>query len=201
MRLIATGFVLFLVVSGCSSDTPAPPENKVDETTLLQQAWQEFEGGQYDKAISLFTELFNGASSSETRGEALSGRAWSQSYKRVFEKAKSDYAFALGLAGIAPQTKNDLRVGYALVLNAVNDFSGAVTFASAALAEKPAYSFPHDSKISVKRIRLLLAQSYYATGQFPLAAAQMDLFNPAAAPHSTDPPILLQKITAAYNSL
>lgn len=202
MKLIAAALTIVLLIGGCSGDSPAPSEGKVDDQILLQQAWQEFEAGRYDQAIIQFTQLFNNSGSNGAKqGEALNGRAWSYSYKRDFEKAKSDFVFALGVSGISIDTKNDLRIGHALVLHATNDFLGAITFLSAALAEEPTYSFAHDSRISVKRVRLVLAQSYYATGQFALAAAQLDLIDPAGAPHTTDPPTLLQKIIAAYNSL
>jgi hypothetical protein len=55
--------------------------------------------------------------------------------------------------------------------------------------------------VTVKRVRLLLVQSYFANGQFAQAAAQLDMFDPARAPHSAEPPILLGTITAALNSM
>lgn len=195
-------FVMILVLgAGCSGTSSPQPESTPTPEQAVQQAWKDFEAGRYESAIAGFTNVFNFNSSAEIRGEAMSGRGWSYAYQRAFEKAKSDFLFAVGLSGITTNTSHEVRVGHALVLHAVNDFSGAIVLLNGVLTERPTYSFAHDPKVSAKRLRVVLAQSYYATGEFALAAAQLDLFDPSKAPHSSDPPILLQLIAAALNSL
>lgn len=115
--------------------------------------------------------------------------------------AKGDFTFDLGIAGITLDVRNDIRVGNAFVLYALNDFAGSDSLASAALADNPTYFFSHDPKVTTKRVRLLLAQSYFAGGQFALVAGQLDIIDAVHAPHSSDPASLLVTITATLNSL
>jgi hypothetical protein len=193
--------VFFLAMFGCSKDsTPASPSPPVEKDNLAL-GWQSFEAQRYDSAITYFTTAYNAATTAALRGESLNGRGWSYMYKRDLVKSKGDFVFALGLSGISSTSLNDVRVGSAFALYSLNDFSGAALNANAALADYPAYVFGHDPKVTVKRIRLLIVQCYFANGQFAQSAAQLDIVDPIKAPHSADPTILLGNITSALNSL
>jgi len=195
------GIVFFLAMFGCSKDsTPTSPPPPVEKDNLAL-GWRSFEAQRYDSAVTYFTTSYNAATTAALRGESLNGRGWSYMYKRDLVKSKGDFVFALGLSGIAATTLNDVRVGSAFALYSLNDFSGAASNAAAALSDDPAYVFAHDPKVTVKRIRLLIVQSYFANGQFTQSATQLDIVDPLKAPHSADPMILLGNITAALNSL
>lgn len=196
----AASIVWMLSVFGCSSN-PAEPQQKATDKEYLALGWSDYEGGRYDSAVNNFTQAYNGSSTPAVRTEALSGRGWSYAQKRNLQMAKGDFTFDLGIAGITPDVRNDVRVGNAFVLYALNDFAGSDSLASAALADNPTYVFSHDPKVTTKRVRLLLAQSYFASGQFALAAGQLDIIDAVHAPHSSDPASLLATITAALNSL
>ena len=58
------------------------------------------------------------------------------------------------------------------------------------LSRKADYQFSHKTSVDYKDVRMSLIQSYYNTGMFTEAATQMDLLDPANAPHSTDPSLL-----------
>jgi hypothetical protein len=116
-------------------------------------------------------------------------------------KSSGDFIFANSFIGISPAALNDVRAGAAFVLYSLNDFPSAITYSSAVLTDNPTYTFSHDAKVTAKRLRLLLVQSYYANGQFSSAASQMDIVDPARSPHSSEPSVLLASITAALNSL
>jgi tetratricopeptide (TPR) repeat protein len=196
-----TGMFIFLLVSGCSKGSspagPTPPPEK----DYLALGWQNFEGKQYDSAATNFTAAYNKATTPAVQGEALSGRGWTYAYKRDLPRSKGDFTLAISITGINPGVLTDVCAGIAFVLYSLNDFPGAASTANAALADNPAYVFSHDSKVTAKRLRLLLVQSYFANGQFVQAAAQLDVFDPAGAPHSADPTNLLRSITGALNSL
>ncbi|MEX1276893.1 MAG: hypothetical protein WEE20_13235 [Bacteroidota bacterium] len=195
--------VLFCVLLvGCGKDdAPTPPEDTVNDKELLALGWKDFEEKRYDSAITNFTDAYNKSTTAAIRAESLCGRGWANSSKRDFTKAKSDFAFALGVSGIPTDVDLDVRTGHAFVAHAQNDFTSAISFAHAVLTQRPAYVFVHDTRVTAKRVRMVLIQSYYADGQFAQAAGQMDLLDPAKAPHATDPVILLQNIIAARNSL
>lgn len=191
-----------LMLCACSKDsTPSGPGLTLSDKDYLAQGWQQFEVKQFDSAAASFTNAYAAASTPLIRSEALEGRGWASMYKRDLSAAKSDFSAAIATTGIGANILNDARSGASFALYALNDFVGASSSAIAALTDNPSYVFVHDSKVSAKRLRLLLVQSYYANGQFDLAAAQLDIVDPARAPHSADPTILLGIITAALNSL
>ena len=195
------GVLVFLTMTGCSKDstsTSPPPPVEKDNLAL---GWQSFEAQRYDSAVTYFTTAYNEATTVPLRCESLSGRGWSYMYKRDLVKSKGDFVFATGLTGITASVLNDVRVGSAFALYSLNDFSGAASNANAALSDNPAYVFAHDAKVTLKRVRLLIVQSFFANGQFAQSAAQLDIVDPSRAPHSIDPTILLGNITAALNSL
>ena len=198
--ILSVGIALTLLA--CSKDsTSTGPGPALTDKDYLALGWQHFEAQRYDSAVTNFTSAYNLTSTQTVRGEALSGRGWSSMYKRDLSRAKGDFSIAAGVTGIPTNVLNDIRVGNAFTLYSMNGFVDAASNASAALTDNPSYTFSHDAKVTVKRVRLLLVQSYFANGQFAQAAAQLDIFDPARAPHSPEPPILLGRITAALNSL
>lgn len=200
-RLVA-GLAAALALLACSKDSsPSGPGPTLVDKDYLSLGWHQFEAQHYDSAATSFTSAYTMTSTEAIRAEALCGRGWSSMYKRDLAGAKADLALALGAASPTAGVTNDARAGEAFTLYALNMYSDAASYAYAALTDNPAYVFAHDAKVTAKRLRLLLVQSYYATGQFVLAAAQLDIFDPARSPHSSDPTILLGTITAALNSL
>jgi hypothetical protein len=194
--------LVFFAMAGCSKgSSPTSSNNDLTDTQTLALGWQNFEAGKYDAAVTNFTSVNIQSSSTAVRGEALCGRGWASMNLRNLAGAKSDFAIASGLAGISSGVLDDIRVGQAFALYALNDFPGAASSGTAALSDKPSYSFTHDAKVTAKRVRLLVAQSYYASGQFALAAGQLDILDPTHAPHSSDPSILLASIMSQVNSL
>jgi tetratricopeptide (TPR) repeat protein len=193
--------VLGMGISACSKDSSTGPGPVPVEKDYLALGWSNFESQKYDSAVTNFTAAYNQATTPSVRGEALAGRGWAYTYKRELSKGRADFVFANGLTGIAPAVLNDIRVGGAFALYSLNDFSTAASYASAALTSDPSYVFTHDSKVTARRLRILLAQSYYAAGQFSDCAVQLDLLDAAHAPHSVDPAGLLVVIATLLNTL
>ncbi|MBF8294020.1 MAG: hypothetical protein HW389_565 [Bacteroidetes bacterium] len=203
MKLIVVlSVAIAMTLLACSKDsTSTGPGPALRDNDYLALGWQHFEAQRYDSAVTNFTSAYNLALTQAVRGEALNGRGWSSMYKRDLSRAKGDFSIAAGVTGIPTNVLNDVRVGNAFTLYSMNVFVDAASNAHAALTDNPSYTFSHDAKVTVKRVRLLLLQSYFANGQFAQAAAQLDLLDPARAPHSSEPPILLERIAAALNSL
>jgi len=195
------GIAFGMGLSACSKDSSTGPGPAPVEKDYLALGWSNFESQKYDSAVTNFTAAYNQATAASVRGEALGGRGWAYTYKRELSKGKADFVFAHGLTGITSPVLDDIRVGGAFVLFSTNDFSTAASYASAALTSNPSYVFTHDSKITARRVRILLAQSYYAAGQFSDCAAQLDLLDTAHAPHTIDPAGLLVVITNLLNTL
>lgn len=200
-RLWILGVSLVVGFSACSKDSSTGPAPAPPDKDYIALGWSNFESLKYDSAVTNFTAAYNQATTASVRGEALSGRGWAYTYKREISKGRADFVFAHGLAGISSSVTDDIRVGGAFALFALNDFSTAASYASAALTSNPTYVFTHDSKVTARRVRILLAQSYYAAGQFSDCAGQIDLLDAAHAPHSVDPAGLLVVIASLLNSL
>ena len=191
-----------LSLSACSKDSsPTGPGLTLSDKDYLALGWHQLEAQHYDSASTSFTSAYTAATIDAIRSEALEGHGWSSMYKRDLAKAKSDFITVIGTTGVASAILNDARVGAAFTLYALNSFPDAAVYADAALTVNPSYLFAHDPMVTTQRLRLLLAQSYYAAGQFTSAASQLDILLPAQAPHSADPVVLLASITSALNSL
>jgi hypothetical protein len=200
--LIAFGIGAVLLVAGCSKDSSSSgPDQKLADTEYLALGWSDLDAQRYDSAVNNFTNAYNQGTSPTVRGDALNGRGWSYAYKRELPKSSGDFVFAASYNGITPAALNDVRAGAAFVLYSLNDFPSAITYSNAVLTDNPSYAFSHDAKVTAKRLRLLLVQSYYANGQFSAAASQMDIVDPLRSPHSPEPSVVLASITAALNSL
>ena len=199
---LVVGALVLVLIAGCSkSSSPMSSNNDLTDTQTLSLGWQNFEAGKYDAAVANFTTVNNQSTSAGVRAEALCGRGWSYLNQRNLPWAKSDFVIASGFSGISSGVLDDVRVGQAFTLFALNDFSGSASSAAAALSDNSSYSFTHEAKVTTNRVRLLLGQCYFAGGQFSTAAAQLDIVDPAHAPHSSDPSVLLASITLLLNSL
>jgi hypothetical protein len=191
-----------LACAGCSKESSSTgPEQKPSAAEYVALGWIDFGAQRYDSAVNNFTLAYNQATTPLIRGDALNGRGWSYACKRDLVKSSGDFVFAHNVNGISPISLNDVRAGAAFVFYSLNDFPSAIAYSSAVLTDNPTYTFSHDAKVTAKRLRLLLVQSYFANGQFPSAASQMDIVDPARSPHSSDPAVLLASITAALNAL
>ena len=203
MRLfLALSVIAVIAGSGCSKDSSSGPQQNPSDMDYIAMGWSDLDAQRFDSAVNNFTQAYSSQTSTAAiRGEALEGRGWAYAYKRNLVMSSDDFVFAIGINGISHNALNDGRAGAAFVMYSLNDFSSAITYSNAVLTDNPSYVFTHDAKVTAKRLRLLLVQSYYANGQFSSAASQMDVIDPARAPHSSDPSILLASITAALNSL
>jgi len=166
--------------------------------TLIQSGWQAFAAKDYANAEARFGQAIPLAQLSviydSLHAEALSGRGWAKAYRRNFFPAKNDFTESLTHAKRGVRTDLSAKAGLALVHHALNEFAAAIPRALEVVNSSPNYAFEHDAKVTFKRLRLLLAQSYYTLGDFPKAAEQLDILDPPGRPHSTDPVILLQQI-------
>ncbi len=177
-----------LVFAACDSNTNGPATS-TDE--LIQKGWEAFEAGQYSTAIQHFVNVLN--LEKDGNVEASMGLGWARAYQRNFDGAINAW-----LTGRADDKDNpDINAGLCLVYHVKSDFINSIDSGLRALDSKPDYVFSHKTEITAQTLRLTLAQSYYAMGDFANAAAQMDAAFPDNAPHSQDPETLLGQIMAA----
>jgi len=190
LGLVGLGWVaLGLGVTGCSSTT-APP---VDVSPLVEEGWQLYETGDFDGARTQF-DLAIAADPASPAAHA--GRGYALARLRHYAAAAEALARALDFAPAGA----DPLAGLALVEAARNAYPAVVDPATRLLLVAPGYQHARDPRIDARAVRLVRAQAYYHAGEFALAAADLDVLDPANAPHSFDPQALLAALAAASGS-
>jgi len=172
---------------------------------LIQSGWQLFTARNYDGALVKFDSAVTLARTNtiydSLQASAECGRGWTRAYRREFSLAKNDLLNSLAHQSISQNVKLNSKAGLSLVHHALNEFSAAIQRALEVLNENANYVFEYDNRVYHKRLRLVLAQSYYTLGDFQNAAKQLDIIDPAGAPHSTDPVVLLKQIQDMWSRL
>ncbi len=208
-------FVLtFSFFAGCKKQTTEPNEVQLsgsgDETilkiiNLIQSGWQLFTARNYDGALVKFDSAVTLARTNtiydSLQASAECGRGWTRAYRREFSLAKNDLLNSLAHQSTSQSVKLNSKAGLSLVHHALNEFPSAIQRALEVLNDNANYVFEYDNRVYHKRLRLVLAQSYYTLGDFRNAALQLDIIDPAGAPHSSDPIILLRQIQEMWSRL
>ena len=159
--------LLALIGCGDSSSGPGPPKE-----ATLDDAWSEFEKGDYEQAVVLFHEILASDSSSK---EAESGLGWSFAFQGEIDSAATHFAVAA-----TGGTDAEIGAGYAAVLLATGDREGAIEMAEEALVADPDWEFTHSDGIDHLDIRVLLAAAHFGQGPdfFGEAQAEVDVLAP-----------------------
>ncbi|RMD92968.1 MAG: choice-of-anchor D domain-containing protein [Calditrichaeota bacterium] len=176
-----------------------------DIQASIDQGWQLFEAGNFMGAEENFSSAIEMASQApifeKLLAEAESGRGWARAKRRNFTGAKTDFNNSLSRENRETLTDLNSKAGLAFVSHALNEFNEAITNALEVVDAVPNYTFEHDDRVNFKSLRLLLAQSYFSIGEFQKAAQQLDVLDPAGAPHSAEPEELLKKIQELMGSI
>ena len=178
-----------------------------DIISSISEGWSSFESGNYSKSLLKFQQAINFAlahkSYDKLNAEATTGRGWVFTFEREYTNGQNDFKTALDKfnTSISEETRLDALAGLTITGKLVGNYPIAITAAIDLLTRKANYQFSHKTSIDYKDIRMALIQSYYNTGMFTEAATEMDLLDPANAPHSTDPSLLLASIQALSGSL
>ena len=154
--------VTLVIGIGCSEDSATPP------IPLIDQAWALYEAGDYAGAAGLFNTVIQGDPSI---ADAHNGLGWSEAKRSNLDDglAAFDEALTRGHSGVAP------HAGRALVLRDIEpvDWTEMINAANTALGLNSTWSFSHDSKMNWTDLRVMLAQAYFATGDYTAANAEI----------------------------
>jgi tetratricopeptide (TPR) repeat protein len=166
---LAVLLVVALLLVGCGGDggtgPPPPPP-----PTLVQLGWAAFEQADYVTAADKFQQAIT---KNPSNAEAHNGFGWASMKLGNLQNALDGFAGALsnGHNGADP------HVGRAIVLRDLTpvDYNAAIQAANSALAIDPDYKFHHDPELDWQDVRLILAQSHFALGQYVEANDQVGL--------------------------
>jgi tetratricopeptide (TPR) repeat protein len=175
--------LLFLTISfiGCGGDEQESTVLTAD--MVVSQGWTEYAAGSYESAIIKFQSAI---AMSPENSEPYNGIAWSNAKLGKVSDSIDNFKKA-----VSKDPKNaDAHAGLAGVYFIEGNYELTVASAIQALAIKFDYQSPHD-KIKAGDLHLLLAQSYYNTGEYALAKAQMEMLgvyglDPSSATYSSD---------------
>ena len=159
--------IMMIVLCGCGSDdgtSPRPPQ----PPTLVDQGWDAFETGDFAGAKADFEKaIANDAANSA----AHNGLGWANMMLDDLSGAVTSFDAALtnGFTGADP------HAGKAIVQRdlAPVDYNAAIVSANAALGIDTNYAFEHDTSLNWQDLRLILAQSHFALGQYTEANTQV----------------------------
>ena len=206
-----------------SSVRPNPAEVQLngimDETsfiiTSINDGWNQFENGQYDKSIQLFQEAMNKArihtAYDSVYGESMHGRGWASLFNTGnvnhalvayidFSATIKDYSNTVSSASLLDCLAGKAISGV-LVGSTLDRYQSVVAAANDLLTQNLYYKFSHKSSVDHKDVRMALIQAYYYLGNYKQAANNMDILDPASAPHSSDATQLLEAIQTLSGSL
>lgn len=170
--------VISIVVTVLSSSCVSGPDDIIvlppaDPYYLtVAEAWTEFESGHYHNAITTFHE----ASEIEpSLSGAYLGLGWCYAMIDQMEDALSNF----GLAVTKESSSPDGYAAEAFVYLVQNEYEAAIAAADEAISlGGEEYMFSQIPEVQTRNLRLLVAECYYAMGQYPEAQMQIDILRP-----------------------
>jgi tetratricopeptide (TPR) repeat protein len=166
MLLIVAGTLALISGCGGGGTNPPPP-------ATLNDAWDEFEDGDYSTAIDIFHDVLSNDSSLT---EGYTGLGWSFAFDYYLDSAEAYLDIALGRD---PNSVDALALLSAVKLAQTNR-TEAIDNATDALDEESNWSFDHYTGIDYLDLHLILAEAYFGQGEssFALAQTQVDILDP-----------------------
>lgn len=148
-----------------------PPVKEAEE--LTNEGWEKFSYGipsAYQNAIIKFNEAIE---KDPDYAEPYSGIGWSNARLTNLAEAISYFNQCLSLNS----NHVDAHAGLAFVYNARKNYDSAISSAKEALRINPNWIFVHDQSLSHSDLRLMLAESYFALGNFNECLSQVKILN------------------------
>jgi len=148
-------------------------KTKMGALDLGPAAWAQYKAGSYSNAISLFQELLALQPQSY---EAYCGLGWCYAATPVDSLAEALASFDLAISLKANYT--DALAGRGFVNLALKIYAGALADLRSVLELAPNYTFPYNTSINVRDVRVALAEGYYSSQDFASAQIQVNILAP-----------------------
>ncbi|GEM_PF-1065471 len=148
---------------------------------LTAQGWTLFESGEFAGAATAFVRA---QGKDPSYADAWSGGGWVRLRQGRREEAQSDFEQCLSL----DEHHWDAAAGLAVVLAALGDKESSIPWCTAILdAEGETYEFDHDSEVTSRTVRILLAENYVYLLDFESALTQVRILDPSVELDAGDP--------------
>ncbi len=186
--------LLFLTISFISCGGDEPESTTLTADMVVSQGWTEYAAGGYESAIIKFQSAL---AMSPENSEAYNGIAWSNAKLGKVTDSVDNFKKAVSKN---PQNA-DAHAGLAGIYFISSNYELTIASAKQALTIKFDYQSPHD-KIKAGDLHLLLAQSYYNTGDYASAKAQIEMLgvygktlDPSSPTYSSDLLIAIDELS------
>jgi tetratricopeptide (TPR) repeat protein len=138
----------------------------------VAEAWIEFESGRYSDAIVEFGEA---SEIDPSRSSAYLGLGWSYAMTDQMDDSLSSFELAVMRDHGSP----DAYAAKAFVYLTQNEYEAAIAAADEAISlGGEEYVFSQIPDVRTRNLRLLIAECYYAMGQYEDSQAQIDILKP-----------------------
>lgn len=164
-------FLLLTFIFKCGEDNGFKPPAKEAEQ-LTNEGWDRFEYKGYDNALAKFKEAI---AKDKNYAEAYNGAGWASARLTNLSDAVSYFTQCISLSS----THVDAHAGLAFVYNAEKEYQSSVSAAITALSIDSSWLFAHDQTINYQDLHLILAECYFALGNFSDSLAQVQILNPS----------------------
>jgi len=170
-----TALVSLLVLCGGGNIVYEPPGDVNKARDLANSGWVKYERGDFTGAVQLFNEA---RKADATYLDSYNGLGWS--YFRLHNLILSLFNFRIPID--ADSTLIDVQVGYSVSAFEKNEFSESIhailkvvslDSSKFDLEGTDDYFFIHDSNITSREVRKILALSYFYSGEFQQAYMQL----------------------------
>jgi len=155
--------VLFLAGCGDDKSVTVPPV-----VTFLAEGWGLFEEGEYEEAIAKFEAAVNADAG---LGDGHNGLGWCYFRLDSIEPAldRFDLAVAKGFVGAGAQA------GRCLILNRMDEYRQAIFAGGEVIETDDRFELEGDITLDIRDVRLAMAQSYFALGEYEEALDQITI--------------------------
>ena len=175
LGVIVFGLLLITSCGGSNLGTNPPPTDPVKIQAIINEAWSAYEKGDYTDAIRLLNEALQKDPSNR---EIYNGLGWSYFKTHNLLASLSHFSVAIG----ADSSFADAMVGYSVALYEQNEYDQAIKIINTItgidssafdLKGSDEYAFDHDTSLTSKKVRKILALCYFYSGDFTQAYNQL----------------------------
>ncbi|MBI4549240.1 MAG: hypothetical protein HY707_14760 [Ignavibacteriae bacterium] len=167
---LRTFFAIVLVCFLAFSCRTGEPDEQT-AAKLTEQGWESFTLGGYQAALRKFLEAIR---ANPEYVDAYNGTGWT--YAKLNNLDSSKIQFTTGLN--KDPNNLEIKAGLSFVYNAQKDYDFSNDLALQVADSDSNWSFRRDTTITVDDLRLLIAENYFAIGNYSASLAQVKILNP-----------------------
>src|SRR5689334_7128005 len=165
-------FAAALCLAACKKDSGTEPPPPPTAAELVAQGWTAFAAGNFVTAKARFTSAI---ALDATIADAYNGAGWSDAHLGLLSEAETRF----GEGRARPGATLDLLAGLSIVHNASKDYALSVLEADTLFTADAGWAFSRDTSVNSADVRVAVAESYYAMGNFSASMAAVVVLNPS----------------------